>query len=63
MCDDDELDDMPGNKDDEKCFCGEFWKDGEESYRCTWCGLWNHALCCAADSAANCFCDISCLKK
>lgn len=62
LCDDYELD-LPGNEGEETCFvCGEFGQNGEEWYRCTGCGIWNHALCSGADSAVNYFCDI-CLKK
>lgn len=63
LCDDDDLDDLPGNEDEDLCFvCGEFGQNGEEWYRCTGCGIWNHALCSGADSPVNYLCDI-CLKK
>lgn len=63
LCDDDDMDDLPGAEEHNVCYiCGEFGKDGEEWYRCTSCGLWMHSLCSGSDSAEGFLCD-RCIKK
>ena len=63
LCDDDELDDLPGTDDQSTCFiCEEFGRDGEEWYRCSTCAIWIHALYSAADSPEGFQCD-RCVKK
>lgn len=63
LCDDDELDYIPGVDIEETCFiCGEFGRDGEEWFRCTSCGLWVHSLCSGSDSPVKYVCD-NCLKS
>lgn len=64
LCDDDSDDGM--NVDDEnhnKCIiCEEFGKNNEMWYRCTFCGLWAHAICSGWDSPDGYICDL-CLRK
>lgn len=58
LCDDDELDDMGGVSDHDKCiYCGDTGKNKELWYRCTVCGLWAHEECSGKDSPEGFVCD------
>ena len=46
LCDDDELDDLPGAFNQDICsVCGEFGKDNEIWFRCVMCSRWAHKDC------------------
>lgn len=57
LCDDDELDDLPGEEENTCFICDDYGKDGEEWYRCTSCAIWVHGLCSGYDTPEDYICD------
>ncbi|KAG5885108.1 hypothetical protein JTB14_017283 [Gonioctena quinquepunctata] len=56
LCDDDELDDVSDAG--ETCsVCGDFGKDNEVWFRCTYCGIWSHKACTGTERPDNYICD------
>lgn len=58
ICDDDEMDDLPGSSEQDICvICDEFGIGNEPWYRCTMCGKWAHKECSGVETAKDYRCD------
>ncbi|KAG5878200.1 hypothetical protein JTB14_009766 [Gonioctena quinquepunctata] len=60
ICDDNEMDDLPGSSELDICLiCDEFGVGNEPWYRCIMCGKWAHKECSGVESAKNYRCEMT----